>query len=146
MDKRMGRATLTFMSSRSPRPVVFRVRADLDPHLRRSRIDAFAFCQSEPGSSSTRPRIGWWDWIMTAHINEDFKYLRVATIAAATPKRTRKMKSVIKKHVFVSAQVWPRALESNRSWIGRRSSNEDFLAIAGSYRGVENPQTKIGAK
>lgn len=58
---------------------------------------------------------------MTAHINKGFEYLLIAAIPAETSKRARKMKSVIKKHVFVFAQVWPRAVESTRSWNKRCS-------------------------
>ena len=67
---------------------------------------------------------------MTAHINKDFRHLLIAAIAVATPKRARKMKSAIKKQIFVCAQVWPCAVESTRSWNRPVRTNRDFLAIA----------------
>jgi hypothetical protein len=62
---------------------------------------------------------------MTAHTNKGFKHLLVAAIVAGTPKKARKMKPVIKKQVFVFAQVWPRAVESTRSW-NRRTLGQQF--------------------
>ena len=80
---------------------------------------------------------------MTAHTNKSFKYLLVAAIAAGTPKNARKMKSVIKKQVFVFAQVWPRAVEPIRSWNRRYARTAIFWRSQGSTVESTRPKRKL---